>query len=334
MKAPNHLPEKFNLPNHPQRTAVFVLLPQVHLLDISGPAHVFYEAADYGAPLSLRFVSVYNDASTEISSCGLSFASLENFESVLLKKDDVIFIPGLDSNYLSDRKFYNSISSFLGWLNVQYDKGVKICSVCTGAFLIAEAGLFHKRQATTHWKFQHLLKEKYPSIDVLANRLFVQNGRLYSSAGVASGIDLGLYLLEEMYGTRFSAAIAREIVIYLRRGKDDPQLSIFLQYRNHQDDRIHSVQEWLAQHLDKKFTALDLAEKVNTSERNLTRLFKETTGITIGQYVEKLRLAHAIHLLHDNQKVENVAKECGFSANQLRSLLKKHSGVLPSEILS
>ncbi|MEJ0056144.1 MAG: helix-turn-helix domain-containing protein [Bacteroidota bacterium] len=327
-------PEKFNLGHHPERTAIFVMPPQVHLLDISGPAHVFYEAADYGAPLKLCFVSVYPGVSVETSSSGLAFAKLEDFTSIHLQKDDVVFIPGLDSKFLLDKKFYKGITPFLKWLGVQHERGARICSVCTGAFLLAESGLLNGHQATTHWKYQQLLGEQYPGVEVLTNHLFVQNNNLYTSAGVASGIDLGLYLLEEMYGTRFSAAIAREIVIYLRRGKDDPQLSVFLQYRNHMEDRIHSVQEWLAQHLDKKFTADSLADTIHTSGRNLTRLFKDTTGITIGQYVEKLRVAHAMHLLHGHQKVETVAKACGLqSPNQLRALLKKHAGVLPSEVL-
>ncbi len=329
------VPEKFNLDHHPARTAVFIMPPQVHLLDISGPAHVFYEATDYGAPLKLRFVSVYSDVSVETSSSGLAFAKLEDFNEISLQRDDVIFIPGLDSKFLTDRKFYKEIAPFLKWLTMQHEQGARICSVCTGAFLLAESGLLDGHQITTHWKYQKLLKDQYPKIEALANRLFVQNNQLYSSAGVASGIDLSLYLLEEMYGTRFSAAIAREIVIYLRRGKEDPQLSVFLQYRNHMEDRIHIVQEWLAQHLDKKFTADSLAGIIHTSGRNLTRLFKDTTGITIGQYVEKIRVAHAIHLLHDKQKVESVARACGLqSTNQLRTLLKKHAGVLPSEILS
>jgi transcriptional regulator GlxA family with amidase domain len=328
-------PEKFNLHHHLHHTAVFVIPPEVHLLDISGPAHVFYEAIDYGAPLTLRYISVYSGISFEISSSGLAFARLEDYETLSLISDDVIFIPGLKSIYLSDVEFYERIDPFLTWLRLQHRLGVKICSVCTGAFLLAQSGLLDNHQATTHWRYQHLLKKQYPRVEVLANRLFVQQGQLYSSAGVASGIDLALYLLEEMYGTRFSAAIAREVVIYLRRGREDPQLSVFLQYQNHIEDRIHTVQKWLAEHLDKKFTTDSLADMVHTSGRNLTRLFKDTTGITIGQYVEKLRVSQALQLLHNKIKVKTVASACGFqSTNQLRTLLKKHEGVLPSDVLS
>lgn len=319
--------EKFSFPKHPLLTAVFVIPPRVHLLDISGPAHIFYEATDYGAKIDLKFISVHTNVSEETSTSGLAFAKLESFQNIQLKKDDVVFIPGLESNHLTDLKFFQSIQPFFRWLNKQYENGARICSVCTGAFLLAESGLLNGKQVTTHWKYQELLKERYPKVEVLTNRLFVLNNQIYTSAGVASGIDLGLYLLEEIYGTRFSAAIAREVVIYLRRSQEDPQLSIFLQYRNHLEDRIHVVQEWISQNIDKKYTAEQLAELVHTSERNLTRLFKDTTGITIGQYIDKLRVEQALHLLREKEKVEIVAKSVGLqSTNQLRSLLKKHVG--------
>ncbi|MBL0742406.1 GlxA family transcriptional regulator [Chryseolinea lacunae] len=327
--------EKFKFPHAQTVTAVFVIPPRVHLLDMSGPAHIFYEAMDYGAPLTLAFTSVYAQRGEETSSSGLAFAQLQNFEMLALREGDLVFVPGLESHHLTDEDFYASIQPFLHWLSAQHTRGVKICSVCTGAFIVAEAGLFNGRQTTTHWKFQHVLKQRYPKANVLTNRLFVFQDNLYSSAGVASGIDMGLFLLEELYGTRFAAAVAREVVIYLRRGQDDPQLSIFLQYRNHIDDRVHSVQEWLSHNLDKKHTADQLAERIHTSGRNLTRLFKDTTGITIGQYVEKLRVEHALQLLRGNQKVETVAHACGLqSTNQLRTLLKKHSGALPSDLMS
>ncbi|HZI25684.1 MAG TPA: helix-turn-helix domain-containing protein, partial [Chryseolinea sp.] len=120
-------------------------------------------------------------------------------------------------------------------------------------------------------------------------------------------------------------------VVYCRRESHDPQLSIFLQYRNHLNDRIHAVQEWLIHNFHSKISMEELAEKVNTSPRHLTRQFKETTGITIGQYLEKLRIEHAIQLLKGNHKIEVIATECGFrSTNQLRQLFKKHTGAVPS----
>lgn len=318
-------PERFNLTKHKPTTAIFVIPPDAHLLDVSGPAHIFYEASDYGAPIELKFTSIIRGQEEEKTSSGLSFSKLEDFTPIELKSGDVVFIPGLDRKYLLDQAFHQSIQPFVKWLKKQHEHGAIICSVCTGAFLLGKSGLLDHRECTTHWKYHELFKKTFPKSKLLNNRLFVGSEDIYSSAGVSSGIDLGLYLLEKKYGTRFASAIAREVVVYLRRGETDPQLSVFMQYRNHIDDRIHSVQEWLTQNLGKKHTMEELADLASTSARHLTRLFKETTGITIGQYIEKLRIEQAVHMLKEHSKTTEVAKAIGLrSTNQLRSLLRKY----------
>ncbi len=315
---------KFSFPGVPPTTAVFVVPPLAHLLDISGPAHIFYEASDYGAPIQLRFVSPVAEQSEQVSSSGITFSKLEEYSSIELTHGDLIFIPGLDRTLLFDPEFQNETRPFKKWLTAQHRNGAAVCSVCTGAFLLAQSGLLDGRKCTTHWKYHDQLRKSYPAVELQNNRLFVADSEVYSSAGVASGIDLGLYLLEKKFGTRFAYAIAREVVVYLRRGEDDPQLSVFMQYRNHIDDRIHAVQEWLTKNIDKRHTMDDLADLAATSPRHLTRLFKDTTGITVGQYVEKLRVEQAMHLLKDHAKIEEVARACGLkSTNQLRTLLRK-----------
>lgn len=315
--------------------AAFVIPPNVHLLDFGGPAQVFYEAIEEGAPLKLEFISLHECQPNASSSCGAQFTNITDYKKIALKSGDIIFIPGLEFNLLVNPQFLSSTKGFLKWLNEQHANGVTLCSICTGAFLLAEAGILDGKECTTHWKYIRQFQERYKSIKVINNRLFVENDNLFTSAGVASGIDLALYILEKRYGSLFASKIAREIVIYFRREANDPQLSIFLQYRNHLDDRIHKVQEWMTHHFHEKFTMNHLAEKINTSTRNLSRLFKDTTGITIGQYLEKLRIEHAIQLLKENNKIEVIANECGFqSTNQLRQLFKKHVGVLPSAYMS
>ena len=127
--------------------------------------------------------------------------------------------------------------------------------------------------------------------------------------------------------------LAKEVVVFLRRTEADPQLSIFLQYRNHLDERIHQVQDLLAQSLDKKPSLEAVAEQVYMSSRNLTRLFKQTTGITIGAYLDKLRVERALQLFAEGQKVDAVTAACGLqSPNRLRQLLKKYQGVLPGDV--
>ncbi len=311
---------------------LMIVPPQVHLLDINGPAHVFYEAQEYGVELKLHFVSL--DQSTEIkSSAGLCFSKLSPFDQFDLKEGDFIFVPGFDYELLSDQRFLKKKQPFLNWLKKQYDQGVSICSVCTGAFLLAETGILNDKTCTTHWKYFLKFRKRFQKIKLEENRLFTIHDRLYTSAGVASGIDLALFLLEQHYGARLAADIAKEVVIYFRRSELDPQLNIYLQYRNHLDNRIHNIQDYLLENLDRPFTLIDVAESVNMSSRNLTRSFKKATGITIGYYLEQLKVEKAIQLLSEGNKVDTVAKACGFkSTNQVRNLLKKHKGILPSEI--
>ena len=318
--------------HHKNSIAVFAIPPSVHLLDFGGPAQVFYEALDEGAALELKFVSLHQGNSGAASSCGVEFANLTDYNTVSLKQGDIIFVPGLAFNLLQDNAFLDSTRGFLEWMIEQYHNGATICSICTGAFLLAESGLLNGKECTTHWKYLKQLQEQYKMVNMVSNRLFVESDNIFTSAGVASGIDLALYILEKRYGSLFASKIAREIVIYFRRAGNDPQLSIFLKYRNHLEDRIHTVQEWMTHHFNEKFTMDHLAERVNTSPRHLTRLFKETTGITISQYAEKLRIEHAVQLLKENNKVEMIATECGFqSTNQLRHLFKKYTGVIPSD---
>ncbi|MEP1034836.1 helix-turn-helix domain-containing protein [Ekhidna sp.] len=311
---------------------LFVIPTQVHLLDICGPAHLFYEAKQFDPSINLHFVGL-NSQKEEITSAGLFFSRLEALDSFKLSKNDIVFIPGLEAELIFDEKFNQTNQPFFKWLVEQHCNGAKICSVCTGAYLLAQSGLLNDKSCTTHWKYLEDFRNRFPKADLKQDRLFVKTGNIYTSAGVSSGIDLALFVIEEHHGSIFAAKIAKEIVIYLRRTEDDPQLSVFLMYRNHLENRIHKTQDYLAQHLDKKMKIEQLAELVHMSPRNLTRQFKKTTGITIGEYVDKLRVEKAIQLLLDGQKVDAVSLSCGLaSSNQLRSLLKKYKGVLPNTL--
>ncbi len=308
--------------------------PEVHLLDINGPAHIFYEAKEFGAPLELHFISLINE--TEIkSSAGLYFNRLEPFDKFELTENDILFIPGMEYGILSDVTFRESISPFLSWVRKQNKNGADICSVCTGSFLLAETGILDKNSCTTHWKYYREFSERFPLTELERNRLFVSSRNIHSSAGVSSGIDLSLFIVEKYFGTKMALDIAKEVVIYFRRSSSDPQLSIFLQFRNHLNHRIHDAQDYLMNNLANAPTNEELADKVNMSKRNLTRLFKRTTGITIGEYLQKLRVEKSIALLSNGHKVHTVAEECGLkSVNQLRYLLKKHRDILPMDISS
>lgn len=305
--------------------AIFIVPPKVHLLDLTGPVQILYEAACNGAPLHLLFSNIFPDETENSSSCTLSFNRLTPYDGLMLKKGDYVFIPGFEYALLSDGKFLKKSRPFQHWLRTQHQKGVTICSICIGAFLLGSTGLLDGRACTTHWEYTDRLKQSFPKIKLQVNRLFVYDDNIYTSAGIASGIDLALYLVEHLWGAHFAAKIAKEAVIYFRRTMDDPQLSVFTQYRNHIDHRIHTVQDILTQSLGRKFTIEEIAVKVNMSSRNLTRLFKKTTEITIGAYIDQLRAEYAARLIKEGHTLQAAALHCGLkSTHQLHHLLSRN----------
>ncbi|NRB53869.1 MAG: DJ-1/PfpI family protein [Saprospiraceae bacterium] len=313
---------------------LFAIAPKTHLLDLCGPAHTFYEAGEFGLPFDLVYAAISKEK-LELSSAGLSFSKLEDFEDHELGSEDFIFIPGAQIDSISEESFVTKHKDFFNWLNRQYKQGANLCGVCTGAFIIASSGLLNGKNCTTHWDYLERLQRFHPLLKVLKNRLIVKDERIYTSAGVSSGIDLSLYILEQFYDLNLVAKVSKEMVYPLRRNEDDPQLNVFLQHRNHLDNRIHTVQDFIMNNLSQSNRGHELAELVNMSTRNLSRLFKQKTTLTIGQYLEKVRVETAISLLKDGAKVKATAEACGLkSTNQLRNLLKKHKGALPSELTS
>ena len=254
---------------------VFILPPEVNLLDVAGPAHIFYEAASLGATVQLIFTAILPKITDVKSNCALSVNRLISFDGLELNEGDIIFVPGLKDSLLLDNSIMKNSRDFQKWLFCRRKNGVTVCSVCTGAFLIAEAGLLDGKACTTHWKYAHLLKSRYPKVRLVSNRIIVKDGNIYTSAGVASSIDLALHLVENFLGSVLAAKIAKESLICFRRPFNDPQLNVFTQYRDHLDERIHNIQSMLSGSIDKKYNINNLSDEVNMSPRNLTRLFKK-----------------------------------------------------------
>ena len=305
---------------------IFFINKEVHILDLAGAVQAFYEAAYYGHPYDIVYVS---DSPGQLSSAKLQLTGLKKYATIQVRPSDIVIVAGFDLRQLpATRK--NKVHV---WLRQAVEVQATICSVCTGSFALAEAGLLENKECTTHWKYTARLQKEYPALKVLTNRLFVKSGNIYTSAGVTAGIDMALFLLEERHGPAFVYQVARELVVYIRRDGDESQESIYLQYRRHINEDIHTVQDWIIRNLQKKIGVEQLAALIYTSPRNLTRLFKTTTGITIGQYLEKLRVEKAIHLLHQHNKIGAITQQCGLqSTNQLRHIVKKHTGSLPSQL--
>lgn len=303
---------------------IFFINKETHILDLAGAVQTFYESGDYGKPYEIIYVS---DNVTQATSAHLQMTGLKKYTTVKITPSDIVVVPGYDLRRLppaDDHRLFE-------WLRMADKAGAIICSICTGAFTLAAAGLLEGKECTTHWKYTERLQKDYPTLKVVSNRLFVKSGNIYTSAGVTTGLDMSLSLLEEKHGPEFAYKVAREMVVYIRRDGSETQDSIYLQHRSHVNDDIHIVQDWIIRHLPEKIRVEQLAALVYTSPRNLTRQFKLSTGITIGEYLEKLRVEKAVHLLNNNHKVDAVTRQCGLgSTNQLRHIIKKHTGSLPS----
>lgn len=299
---------------------IFLVLPRVHLMDLAGPDQVIYGAIEYGADFTIEYCSVEEHITT---SAGLPIGKLKHFSAVKLDKGDYLVIPGSETDYLLSNEFTKKKDLFT-WLSQQYKNGVNICSICTGAFGLACCGLLDGIPSTTHFSKTKQLQKQYPALKVNENVLFTEHKGIYTSAGITSGIDMFLHILEELKGDYFAHLIARELVVYNRRAASHNQQSELLSFRNHIHAGIHNAQDWLHNNLHKKTNLFDLAEIANMSARNFTRIFKKETGITVNDYITLLR-KNRIKELTQNPDLsrEQIAKKCGLkSVRQLSRIMK------------
>jgi len=291
-------------------------------MDLSGPVQVFYEANGFGAAYDLRFRSPSPKAT---SSQGIAFADLEPLADP--GPDDLVLVPGISSAHLD-----HIDPRAASWLRAARDAGSRICSICSGAFVLAAAGILDGLQCTTHWKVAARLQRENPAARVLDNRLFVKDGRVVTSAGVASGIDTALSIVEEDHGPLLTAKVARELVVYIRRDAHSDQKSVYLDYRTHLHPGIHKVQDLLIHRIEERPTIAELARVAGMSPRNLTRVFRQATGISLKRFSHELKLEIAGNLLRNpTHGLDAVASSCGFKdARQLRRLWRRRFGMSPS----
>lgn len=301
----------------------FIIPPTVELLDLAGPVQVFVEAKFYDFQIEVEF---YRYQDKPVSTSGLDFGNLIYFKKAKLKKGDFVFFPGMDQDYVRSNSFKTEKELF-HWLRECADLGVTICSVCNGAFALGYAGLLDGLECTTHWRRVDELQKQFPKAKVLADIIYVKNTRVHTSAGISAGIDLALSVLEDLAGPLFTNKVSRGLVVYYRRNGRRKQETVYLDFRDHINGKIHEVQDYLIDHVEGNISITDLAEMVSMSPRNLTRVFRETTGTTIVDYRTRLRLALARNMLkHSENSMEKIARHWGFkSARQLQRILKMDS---------
>ncbi len=292
---------------------VFFVLPHVHLLDLAGADQVFHEAIEYGADISLQYCSIADNLAT---STGLPFGKLAHFTKIKWQKGDYLFIPGAEVDFLLSKKMAGETALFK-WVHQAHQHGVHICSICTGAFFLAMTGLLNDRKCTTHWKRTAQLQKAYPALQVQENILFTEDNRIFTSAGVTAGIDMALHLLARIKDDSFSYKVARELVVYVRRQGSDAQQSVFMTYRNHIHTGIHKVQDHLQEHVHKKMSLVQLSGIACMSARNLTRIFKRETAISVNDYITLIRKERLKELMKNPDMTRRqMARLCGLKSER------------------
>lgn len=304
--------------HHPV-TIFFLVLPQTHIMDLAGPDQVFLEAAELGTPVAVRYCSTTKRLRM---SSGLPFGPLPLYSRMQPQAGDIVLVPGAELAYLRSAEFRRD-RKVLAWLRAAHANGATVGSICSGAFVLGEAGLLNGKRCTTHWKRTGELQQRYPQAMVEENILYTMQDRICTSAGIASGIDLALALVEQISGAHRAHTVAREMVVYTRRNGEQHQQNPFLQYRNHLHSGIHAVQDRLSARLDERASLFDLAETACMSARNLTRLFRKETGVTVNEYVTLLRKERIRQLMKSPDLTRRqIAQQCGLtSERQVNRLL-------------
>ncbi len=304
----------------------FVVTPNVLLLDYAGPAETLRMAADTGADMHITTCAPTPELSTSMA---ITLSGLSPLPANV--PDGALIIVAGNAQEELDYARAEALA-VIDWLAALRGRDIRVASICSGALLLARAGWLDARPCTTHHALLDMLRQSTPSARVMEDRVFVDDGQVVTSAGITTGIDLALYLVEQHFGAELAARVARRLVMYARRGPNDPQLSPWLAHRNHLHPVVHKVQDAITRDPVRRWTLEELAELAHVGPRHLTRLFSRHAGIGVVAYQQQLRIARARQLLADpTLSMERVAEQCGFaSARDFRRVWALYADDSPS----
>lgn len=310
----------------PARDVIFVVLPNVVLLDLAGPADAFRNANNrVPGSYRLRFVAPEPQVTAAV---GLGLSGLEPLPTRFAPGTLLVLTGLAGSSVAADEPATRRV---IEWLESSTRPELLLC-VCAGSVLAAHAGLLAGRECTTHHAHLAELRSVEPRARVLDNRIFVEDGAVFTSAGVTAGLDLALHVIGQQLGPRVAADIARDLVVYRRRAGTDPALSPWVMHRNHVHPAVHRVQDAVARDPAARWSSAELSAVACTSPRNLARLFAEHAHCSPLDYVQLIRFALARELVtHSRLDLERVAARAGFrSAQHLRRVWSRWETLPPS----
>lgn len=289
-------------------------------LDLAGPAEVFTLA---GWPVQI----VTADGAPVRSSSGITIVPDGDLASARGRIDILMVVGGEGTpGAMTDARL-------LAWLRRASKRSGRVTSVCSGAFVLAEAGLLDGRRATTHWSVCDTLARRYSTIEVDPDSIYVRDGDVWTSAGVTAGMDLALALVEEDLGRDVALSIARRLVLFLRRPGNQSQFSAQLSVQTADRDALREVQHHIAEHLDADLSVESLAARASMSPRHFARCFREETGSTPARFVEAARLEAARRRLEESgDSIDVIAHSCGFGTSEtMRRAFVRTLHVAPTE---
>ncbi|MGY3211990.1 GlxA family transcriptional regulator [Mucilaginibacter sp. HD30] len=316
-----------------KKRVVIVAMTGHLLLDFAGPVDVFnaankiLEFRGLAPGYEVAVVSPRKDKSIS-NSAGMELICAHSAMDIQGPVDTLLIAGSNDIQNL-DTPMYQDLFTWLAEIN---PLSRRIGSVCAGAFVLAKAGILNGVRATTHWDRSDLLKKNYPLIKVDSNPFYISDQNVYTSGGVSAGIDLALALVEEDYGKNIALQVARRLVFYLNRPGFQVQFGNLLP--NYDTGSItEKLNEWLKEHLHEPLNNVRLADHINMSPRNFTRVFQKQTGMSPAKYVEKLRLEAARKYLEDTDlSLEQIADKCGLGGLvSMRRTFLRHLMVTPSD---
>jgi transcriptional regulator GlxA family with amidase domain len=309
------------------RRVVIVAFDAVQALDVTGPSEVFSQADRAAVDRIYELELVAGEGRPVVTSSGLQLVPQHSLSECRGQIDTLVVAGGEGVRAAAQDE------CLVAWLRLAARRSRRVCSVCTGAFLLARAGLLEGRRATTHWAACAALARQYPTIQVEPDPIFVRDGNVYTSAGVTAGIDLSLALVEEDVGRRAALEVARSLVLFIRRSGGQAQFSAGLAGQAAEHPAVRDLQAWIADNLDADLSVAALAERSFMSPRNFARVFSREVGTTPAAYVESLRLERARTLLETTDlQLAELARRCGFgTVETLRRVVGRRLGVGPTE---
>jgi transcriptional regulator GlxA family with amidase domain len=310
-----------------RKRVLLLVVPPVDELDLVGPAEVFGTAnrllGGGRKPYAVEVVTTARDRRVDGAS-GLSLLAHRRYHDVRDRADSVLVICGVGARRMRDPALF-------GWLRRVAATSRRLGSVCVGAFLLAEAGILDGRRATAHWRYVRELADRYPRVAVDPRPTWVQDGNIYTSAGISAGIDLALAWVDEDFGSAAALKVARELVLFLRRPGGQDQVSVSLETQASHTKSMHELQLWMTEHLDRALSVGSLADRMAMSARNFARVFAREFGATPGRYLLQVRVEAARRLLEQTDKsAMQVAAACGFqSVDVMRRAFLRALGTTP-----